>query len=356
MHNNSQPFKQSGLPHPHRRTVLRAAGLASLGLAASSSLAGADEDTDEGNGKASHKEINTCTVIDEPGDYEIVGDISPDGTDRSACVEIRSDGVALHGNDHTIDGTGLDSCIAIDHGRRGEEESLDPIIEDVTVRGAGVGVSSRFSGFNGVYRNITARENDSGFRFLVGGGQLTNCRIEENNTGILLLGEQAVWEMGGEIVAEKCTIGSNASHGIWGGSFSRTGIVSSRIIENGIGVGTSPMAYGSTLHSCHICRNEHYGIEAGSSPGDDPELWDDPNRDFPFEPSREGTVIAIENYWGASNGPSSFGNPNEPFTDPETGRTADGDGDAISQGLDPGISNVRFDPFSSATFSNIGST
>lgn len=58
----------------------------------------------------------------------------------------------------------------------------------------------------------------------------------------------------------------------------------------------------------------------------------------------DGVVNATQNYWGASNGPSSANDTDAPFEDPETGTLADGDGGAVSE--DPnedGVSNVHFD-------------
>jgi parallel beta-helix repeat protein len=54
------------------------------------------------------------------------------------------------------------------------------------------------------------------------------------------------------------------------------------------------------------------------------------------------TVDATHNYWGAANGPGSPGN--DSYTDPLTGRPANGDGTHVSEGRQ-GNSNVRFDPW-----------
>jgi len=57
----------------------------------------------------------------------------------------------------------------------------------------------------------------------------------------------------------------------------------------------------------------------------------------------EIVVHAVQNYWGA-DGPSST--TGEPLEDPQTDTLADGDGSAVSEDPDdPGVSNVRFDPW-----------
>lgn len=60
---------------------------------------------------------------------------------------------------------------------------------------------------------------------------------------------------------------------------------------------------------------------------------------------------ARNNYWGSSDGPSSApaDDPDAPFADPVTGRLAEGASDAVSEGETPGVSNVRFDPFLTAS-------
>lgn len=348
-----------------RRLFIQSVGVAGVGLITGTTVAASNEDDDGNDDQADEStaaettEIDSCTVIDEPGEYELVADITFDELDQQerarrarGCLVIASDGVTVRGNDHTIEGNGTGSCIVV--GDPSRDEFLDPVIEDVVVRGADIGVSSLFAGVS-EYTNVTAVENGSGFVFFGTGGSLTNCHVENNRRdGIFLQGEEAVFLMGPHVDLDHCTIKSNGNFGLRVGHLSRAEVSRSRIVENGIGVETSPIAEGTTLEDCHICRNEHYGVDAGSQPGDDPDLLDDPDRDFPFEHRRKGLVVAVDNYWGAADGPSSFGDPEEPFTDPETGRPANGDGDAISQGLDPGVSNVRFDPFRESTLDGVG--
>lgn len=59
----------------------------------------------------------------------------------------------------------------------------------------------------------------------------------------------------------------------------------------------------------------------------------------------EEVVNATGNYWGESNGPSSPKSANGTLEDPETGAPANGSGDAVSEGSEPGVSNVHFYPY-----------
>lgn len=71
------------------------------------------------------------------------------------------------------------------------------------------------------------------------------------------------------------------------------------------------------------------------------------NRAFGVSNDADGVVDATDTYWGASNGPGSDeSDPDAPFADPVTGTLAAGGGDAVSEDpSEPGVSNVRFDPY-----------
>lgn len=59
-------------------------------------------------------------------------------------------------------------------------------------------------------------------------------------------------------------------------------------------------------------------------------------------------VDSTDNYWPIVNATNNYwgcGGPSSGLQDPHTERMANGTGDAISAGDDPGISNVHFDPF-----------
>lgn len=352
-----------------RRLFMQSVGAASLGLVASSAVNADDEeqekDDDNDGGEESDDdeptEIDSCTVIDEPGEYELVADVAPETVDQSGCIVIDSDDVTFRGNGHTIDlsetsfeETGnvfrrngrtlrnARACLVVNPGI-GDEFSWDITVENVEVRGGSSGID-HYLNTGGDFTDITAAENDVGFRFTAD-GTLTNCIAEDNNTGVFVGTVQPVFP-GMGIDIDGCTIRSNSGDGIMVSHESRASVTDSRIVQNGIGVRTSYFMAGATIEDSHICHNEHYGVNLGKSLG-----YDDPEEP---EPPREGSGLATNCYWGAANGPSSFGSPEEPFTDPETGRPADGDGDAVSQSLEPGVSNVRFDPFHESPIDGVG--
>ncbi|WP_255170817.1 NosD domain-containing protein [Natrononativus amylolyticus] len=361
-----------------RRTLLRRLGLTGVGLAtvataasaagddssgADDSLGGDDSaeqdgssetDTSDSTDAETPTEIDSCTVIDEPGEYELVADLAPVELEQPGCIVIDADDVTLRGNGHTIDlsDTAYEgdfrypdpSCIVVNPWDRGDEMVWETAVENVEVRGARAGILSRLNN-GGSYTGITAVDNVDGFRFYVDGGLLEDCVLADNYRGIVLDGNPDIWG-GSNASITGCTLQRNENAGLRVGHEGSADVTASRIVENGVGISLSAFNAGATVEGSHICRNDEYGVEAGSDPGYEDE-WEP-------EPPRQAEVLATGNYWGAATGPASFGDPDEAFTDPETSRPADGDGDAISEGLEDGVSNVRFDPFAESPIGGVG--
>jgi PGF-pre-PGF domain-containing protein len=69
------------------------------------------------------------------------------------------------------------------------------------------------------------------------------------------------------------------------------------------------------------------------------------DNDFGIDNRNGSTVLdARTNWWGTSSGPSSAPGGDTPYADPVNGKLAIGNGDSVSEGNTPGVSNVRFDP------------
>ncbi|WP_436909194.1 right-handed parallel beta-helix repeat-containing protein [Halosimplex marinum] len=58
-------------------------------------------DCGESLGQPANQEIDECTVVDQPGRYEVVADLSSDGT----CIEIAASHVTVDGQGHSLTGT-----------------------------------------------------------------------------------------------------------------------------------------------------------------------------------------------------------------------------------------------------------
>lgn len=381
-----------------RRLFMQSAGLVGLGLAGGTAAASRrDDEEDTSSSESTGAEegtdgrtpIDSPTVIDEPGEYELVADLAPDRLDQPGCIvvdlEDESGDVHLHGNGHLIDlreteyeeGTHLQTNptgIGITNNpwgfRRNRDVRWETTIEDVEVRGGRSGVDSRGGTDTSPDRlrlvGVTLVENERGVTLYVDGGTLEDCVVEDNTTGVQLQtwgvrndGGEYTW-VGAETDLRNCTVRANSSAGVLLHSEDVVTVESSRVVSNGIGIEAAELEWGAdwpqtriTVTGSHICRNEGYGVLAASR----------------READRTDVVDAVDNYWGAADGPSSlrhethfedgrwerrYETPESPFADPETGRLADGDGDAISESEDPGVSNVRFDPYHESSLEDVG--
>lgn len=349
-----------------RRRFVQGAGVVGLGLAtgaavpvASSDHEGSGTDSENGDGEGEDEEagseddgptpIDSPTTIESPGEYELVADIVPDSLEDDHCIAVNLDetdegSVAINGNGHTIDLHQTDGgdCIVSNPESRGSEGTgpgwtVD--VADVTVTGGNRGIVSNLD-TAGTFTDITSVGNDEGARFHLDYATLTNCVLTENTGGAYLSGSEV--HGGAEVQFEHCTIENNDAEGIRVVQGAAT-VTSSRLVRNETGVYVGVPNGDATIEDSHICGNAEYGVDAES--GTDEETGEG---DLP------GGATATNNYWGAANGPSSYGDPEEPYEDPETGEPADGDGDAIPEGLEPGVSNVRFDPFREATIDGVG--
>ncbi len=74
--------------------------------------------------------VESCTTIDEPGEYELVADIVDDMHTRlsQACLEITADEVALDGGGHLVDGKGISDTTGV-HVRN----ASDVVVRDLRV-------------------------------------------------------------------------------------------------------------------------------------------------------------------------------------------------------------------------------
>jgi len=279
--------------------------------------------------------ISDCTTITSPGTYEVVADITATGD--QPCIEIRADDVTLRGNGHEISGTGDGIGIAANldstDGGLTIRESIR--IEDLTVTDFGTGIHyADVSG--GRIEGVTARNNGLGvgFRYGVAGVTVRNSTLADSHTGFRTIGDTNVWGGPGSNVLEHNAIEANDVGIDLGFSTNNHDFLRNRIVGNGGGARHRTLdSSGHTYCGNVICANPDYGIR---------------NEDLPAQggiPAWEDVVEATDNYWGAANGPSSIGAPSSAFEDPTTGALADGDGVGISESLDPGVANVRFDPF-----------
>jgi len=355
MVDNNKQYRDEKEGTTTRRTVLKTMGVAGAGLATSGGIlagdggastvartgkggvsggTGATAGKVDRSGRSGH-EISTPTTITASGVYEVVTDITSTGS--QPCIEIQADDVTLQGNGHELsgDGNGIGVAVNLDATDGGLTIRESITVEDLHVTSFGTGIQyGSVSG--GRIEGVTARNNGTGVRFLLGVTNVTlrNSTLADSSTGFETVGDPDVYGGPGGNLLEHNAIESNDVGIDLGFSTTDHEFVRNRIAGNGGGARHRRVdSNGHTYSRNVICANPDYGIR---------------NEDKPAEggiPAFEDVVEATDNYWGAANGPSSIGTPASPFEDPVTGALADGDGDGISESLDPGIANVRFDPF-----------
>ncbi|MBX0293925.1 NosD domain-containing protein [Haloarcula nitratireducens] len=287
-------------------------------------------------GSLTGHEISSCTTITSPGTYDVVDDISSAGS--GVCIDVRADDVTIRGNGYALSGDGGGTGVGANLGATsggpitirenvevedltvngfetavGYEEVTGGRVEGVTARGNGTGVSLRYGVTDVTVRNSTLADSGVGFRTVgspnVYGGPENNTfeynDVESNDRGIWL-----------GLITTDHDISCNRIVGNRGGAFHSGGETRGHVYDGNV-----------------ICSNSEYGLRNVDNPPED------------GIPAFEDVVEATGNYWGASDGPSSVGDPATPYEDPVTGALADGGGDGVSESLDAGIANVHFDPF-----------
>jgi hypothetical protein len=138
--------------------------------------------------------VDSCTVIDEPGRYELASDLRNETAD--VCIHVRASDVVLDGNGHAVTGSGTNDSIGVlvYNGTPGSSVARNDTLSGVTVRN--LSVSNWATGVTvgdiaGIdtqanVRNVVARNNSgSGVRMTeVDGGGLRNVTATGNQNGL----------------------------------------------------------------------------------------------------------------------------------------------------------------------------
>ncbi|MFC3478906.1 right-handed parallel beta-helix repeat-containing protein [Halobacterium litoreum] len=111
--------------------------------------------------------VDSCRVVDEPGQYELVADL--DGSVDGACLHVRADGVTIDGNGHTVSGSGAPDSVGVlvYNASRGEsvdraDALSDVVVTDLTVEGWADGVQIgdiAGTATSATVRNVVVRDN-----------------------------------------------------------------------------------------------------------------------------------------------------------------------------------------------------
>lgn len=168
--------------------------------------------------------------------------------------------------------------------------------------------------------NTIERVGYEGIRMRGGSHTIRGNTVNVCSVSGIEIATRVNWTVSGNTV-KNCPLGFE----LWGDD-GRRRLVNNTIIGNNVGVQISPGVRNRTLIEIH--RNRFRDNKRLAINNQNRDKTDD---EWPI-------VDATNNYWGC-------GGPSGGLEDPETGRAANGTGGVISAGDDPGVSNVRFDPF-----------
>jgi len=352
--------------------------------------------------------ITECTVVTEPGSYVLGSDVGP-GDGDGPCLEIVADSVTLDGDGYTVDGSvGLGDTRELDRAEVREvvvrdltatavlttRSVADVVLDSVDVAGGMSGLffsnvtitDSRLGG-GGFYvdedsSDITIRNSTfdgvQGVRILesLQGARIVNNEFDmtgpsvfgvvdiqstPGDTDDVLVANNSI-DAGGKAgistsegvggIEVRDNVVTNASVGI---DFLSSGLITgNEVTESDVGISiAAPVGLLGDLEvEGNTITDNRVGVSAAYVDEDAMQVRDNAiseNSEFGVRVTNsDGAVLdARNNSWGDPSGPSSApaNDSDAPFADPVAGALADGDGDAVSEGDVPGVSNVRFDPF-----------
>ena len=213
---------------------------------------------------AQPNQIDSCTVIDEPGHYQLTDSVQ---TDREeSCIVVDASDVVVDGDGHAVEGPGAvdDSDDPHFAGVFVDGSSDDPH-ENVTVRNVAVtgfetGVQVDYPGFGGpdaTLENVVIRQNHNGIEHLGGDLTMRNVSVENNDGRALLAGEA------GSVAGTDVTVRENGA----GISGYESGVsLDSAVIADNDGHGASVGPYVDlTLTDVEVSGNGGLGVAATSA-------------------------------------------------------------------------------------------
>lgn len=128
--------------------------------------------------------IENCTVVDQPGEYELAGDVTTN--ESQTCIEVRAGDVVIDGNGHAIDGPGA------------AEDGTDTSAAGILVDGADANVTVRNVAVNGFDAGVKATGTDT-----VEASEIT---VEHNGDGLVASGS--------DLVVDNSSIRANDGNGV----------------------------------------------------------------------------------------------------------------------------------------------
>lgn len=251
-------------------------------------------------------EIDSCTVIDEPGRYEVTADVRGSG---AACVHVKADDVIVDGNGHTVramEGSNASVGLLVHNGSANEIEQDATEPSNVTIRdlrianwNAGVRTGEFFSdGPTVTLENVTATDNGNGFVFYgAGESSLANLTATGNDGHGIFIWESTFVDARDLTVENNTGSGIDLAQSVLGSNF--TGVTSTGNQLNGIDVGTSSVD--NRFTDVYVANNGRAGVRFSDSTGTVLRNATIENNHGPGVLSDFGDADRVENVTAANN-------------------------------------------------------
>lgn len=224
---------------------------------------------------APDREIDSCTVVDEPGRYELTEDLAADGD--GVCLHVRAPDVMLDGNENTIAGDGSEDSIGllVLNGTVGTGDVGDPLtnvtVRDVRVTGFDTGVQA--GSFDAVGTSLTLVGVDAsgnagaGVYFNeVDDSTLREITANDNRHGVLLWETYDI-EVRGLAVEDNHAQGLYLAQNVGRSTFSDVRAVGNGAGDGGAAIRLSTDVEGNVIVDSVVADNDGPGI-AFSDSGD----------------------------------------------------------------------------------------
>ena len=222
-----------------------------------------DEDGED-EPEPADRTIESCTVIDEPGTYELASDVRGD-TDGT-CLRIQSSDVVLDGDGNAVLGSDAENGIGVQVYSPDRTSLRNVTVRDLEVRNWGLGVElGNFSDDHPVeatLEGVTASGNGNGVRLVAAGGsELRDVTASDNvGDGVLL------WETS-DVAFDRITVTDNGNHGLHLWDLATDGeyvdVTATGNGDSGIYFGTD--SEGNSLSGIYVANNDGPGIGVGDS-------------------------------------------------------------------------------------------
>lgn len=150
---------------------------------------GDSDSTDESDSDSTDgtDEIDTCTVIDEPGQYTLTSNL--EHAAAGACIKIASSDVDLDGAGHTIDGTEASDSVGVLATGTEEVPLSNVTVRNLTLADLVIGVEYDWTN-DGHISEVTATNNRAGIRLNSSSEHrlARNELVENDRAGLVLRG------------------------------------------------------------------------------------------------------------------------------------------------------------------------